>query len=128
MLYDSTRYLIADPRYGSYVPNTLAPFLCGSACGILSWFLVYPIDLVKTRVQRDALSGVEDRESASEIFRRLRQKGIARLYRGLGVSATRSAISEFQPSQARSWDARRHQQLTLAFNGTTAHGILWLLL
>jgi len=101
MLYDSTRYLLADPRYGSYIPTTLAPFLCGSTCGILSWFLVYPIDLVKTRVQRDALSGIEDRESATQIFKRLRQKGIARLYRGLGVSATRSAIT---------------------------HGVLWLLL
>jgi solute carrier family 25 carnitine/acylcarnitine transporter 20/29 len=56
--------------------------------------MVYPIDLVKTRVQRDALSGIENRESAMQIFRRLRKGGIARLYKGLGVSASRSALSK----------------------------------
>jgi len=90
--YDSFRYLLDTPRFAG-VQSGLAPFLCGSTCGILSWFLVYPIDLVKTRIQRDALSGVKDREGAMVVFNRLRAKGLARLYRGLGVSAGRSALT-----------------------------------
>ena len=91
--YDSFRYLLDTPRFAG-VQSGLAPFLGGSTCGILSWFLVSPIDLVKTRIQRDALSGVKDREGAVVVFNRLRAKGLARLYRGLGVSAGRSALSE----------------------------------
>lgn len=91
--YDSLRYLLDEKRNNFGIPPTLIPFICGSTCGIGSWFLVYPIDLVKTRVQRDALSGVENRPSAREIFRRLRKGGIARLYKGLGVSAGRSALT-----------------------------------
>jgi len=90
--YDSLRWSLDGPR-NLGIPNALVPFVCGSTCGILSWFLVYPIDLVKTRVQRDALSGIENRESATQIFERLSAKGIPRLYRGLGVSAGRSALT-----------------------------------
>lgn len=91
--YDTLRFLLDEKRSNIGIPPTLIPFFCGSTCGIASWFLVYPIDLVKTRVQRDALSGVQDRESAISIFRRLKSKGIARLYKGLGISAGRSALS-----------------------------------
>lgn len=53
--------------------------------------LVYPLDLIKTRVQRDALAGLP-RTSAIETFRYLTRDGVGRLYRGLGVSAVRSVI------------------------------------
>lgn len=75
---------------------------------------------VKTRVQRDALTGVKDRESAWALFRRLQQKGISRLYRGLGVSALRSAISMSAPlSKVTSMESDF---------AVTAHGVMWLML
>jgi hypothetical protein len=46
--------------------------------------------MVKTRVQRDALAGTQPRDSTWQVFRKLSRGGIAKLYRGLGVSAFRS--------------------------------------
>lgn len=51
-----------------------------------------PLDLVKTKVQRNALAG-SPYETPLHIFRRLSANGFTRLYRGLGVSATRSLFT-----------------------------------
>lgn len=87
-LYDSLRRTSAQQP--NIVPPATAPFICGSAAGILSWALIYPIDVVKTRVQRDALEGKKDRASALTIAKGLSRKGLGSMYRGLGVSAVRS--------------------------------------
>ncbi|KAG0152086.1 hypothetical protein CROQUDRAFT_650129 [Cronartium quercuum f. sp. fusiforme G11] len=73
------------------VPQALIPFVCGSTCGVASWFLIYPLDVVKSRIQRDALAGTRPRQSAREVFSNLiKQDGIRRLYSGLSISAFRS--------------------------------------
>lgn len=68
--YDTTRFLaekkINDMEYrkslspnsdhGFILPRSALPFLCGSTCGVMSWFLIYPLDVVKSRLQRDALA------------------------------------------------------------------------
>lgn len=91
------------------LPGPVVSFLIGSSAGMLSWLLVYPVDLLKTQIQRDALAGAP-RTSASLVFKKLvavPEHGttsrfaiggvplshIARLYRGLGISAVRSFIS-----------------------------------
>jgi len=91
-LNDSFRYLFDRHHVPNVSGTPLAVFASGSLSGLLSWFVIYPIDLVKTRVQRDALAGLPP-ESSMSIFRRMSNKGVARLYRGLGVSATRSLIT-----------------------------------
>ncbi|KAF8321634.1 mitochondrial carrier [Clavulina sp. PMI_390] len=79
------------------------PFACGATAGVTSWAVIYPLDVVKTKVQQRALSG-ERYRGPWETFMRLvrgtdpaRPKpvllGFARLYRGLGVSAGRSIIT-----------------------------------
>ncbi|KAF8310049.1 mitochondrial carrier [Cantharellus anzutake] len=86
-----------------HLPDSLLPFLCGSFAGVSSWAIIYPLDVVKTKVQQRALSG-EQYRSALETFTRLVRGtdpdkpkpiylGLARLYRGLGVSASRSIIT-----------------------------------
>ncbi|PLW17757.1 hypothetical protein PCANC_09064 [Puccinia coronata f. sp. avenae] len=42
--------------YGFVLPRSALPFLCGSTCGVASWFIIYPLDVVKSRLQRDALA------------------------------------------------------------------------
>jgi len=75
-MYDTLRQAV-QRNYSDQLPFGLpiglAPFVCGSLSGIASWVIgrlaclsilqaaevktVYPVDLVKTRVQRDALAG-----------------------------------------------------------------------
>ena len=90
----------------------MVSFLLGSFAGMSSWLLVYPVDLIKTKVQRDALAGMP-RVSAAEVFRqmlftqggsgdmektprslrRVPLRRFLRLYNGLGISALRSFLS-----------------------------------
>jgi len=93
-----------QPRWLPFhIPDSLIPFTCGSFAGVSSWAIIYPLDVVKTKVQQRALSG-ERYRGPLETFTRLvrgidpdRPKpiylGLARLYRGLGVSASRSIIT-----------------------------------
>lgn len=59
--YDVMRYLLgrksnsstdsmsseqgALPRWASWLPPQLVPFLCGSFAGVTSWALIYPVDV-----------------------------------------------------------------------------------
>jgi len=106
--YDGMRHLMGRLSSGEQgptpswmpLPASLVPFMCGSLAGVTSWALIYPLDVVKTKVQQRALAG-EQRRGVLETLRRLIRGpdpnapkpflvGIARLYRGLGVSALRS--------------------------------------
>ncbi|KAF5347881.1 hypothetical protein D9757_007688 [Collybiopsis confluens] len=63
--YDGMRYLLGRQRSGeqaaipSWLPIhvSLVPFVCGSFAGVTSWALIYPLDVVKTKVQQRALVG-----------------------------------------------------------------------
>ncbi|KAI6028664.1 hypothetical protein F5J12DRAFT_903607 [Pisolithus orientalis] len=106
--YDAMRHLLGRERSGEQgptpqwlpIPNSLIPFVCGSFAGVTSWALIYPLDVVKTKVQQRALANTPPR-GVWETFHRLVRgpdpkdpkpvlAGIARIYRGLGVSAVRS--------------------------------------
>jgi len=106
--YDGMRYLMGRLPSGEQgatptwlpLPASIVPFFCGSFSGVTSWALIYPLDVVKTKVQTRALAG-EPKRGILETFRRLIRGpdaenprpfhlGVARLYRGLGISALRS--------------------------------------
>ncbi|KAM0753835.1 mitochondrial carrier [Meredithblackwellia eburnea MCA 4105] len=89
---DSGRFLLDSSDSQAIVPKFVSTFLCGSAGGVASWALIYPIDLVKAKYQRDALAQFP-REAPWKIFKRLSSGGITKLYRGLGVSAVRSVLN-----------------------------------
>lgn len=106
--YDGMRHLLGRQRSGeqgptpSWLPihSSLVPFFCGSVSGVTSWALIYPLDVVKTKVQQRALAGERYRGPWETLHRLVRGPdpnapkpilaGIARIYQGLGVSALRS--------------------------------------
>ncbi|KAJ7285727.1 mitochondrial carrier domain-containing protein [Mycena rebaudengoi] len=106
--YDGMRHLLGRDRSGeqgatpSWLPihPSLVPFVCGSLSGVTSWALIYPLDVVKTKVQQRALAGERYRGVGETLHRLIRGPdvnapkpllaGVARIYRGLGVSALRS--------------------------------------
>ncbi|KAJ6496973.1 mitochondrial carrier [Mycena vitilis] len=106
--YDGMRHLLGRDRNGeqgptpSWLPihSSLVPFVCGSLSGVTSWALIYPLDVVKTKVQQRALAGERYRGVWETLHRLVRGPdsnapkpflaGCARIYRGLGVSALRS--------------------------------------
>ncbi|KAL7422922.1 hypothetical protein Q5752_002219 [Cryptotrichosporon argae] len=87
----------------AWLPQQLVPFLCGSVAGVTSWALIYPVDAIKTKAQQRALSGLGPRTPLAQFLRLVRGTdpahpkpllmGIARLYRGLGVSMARSMLT-----------------------------------
>ncbi|CDZ97046.1 mitochondrial carrier [Phaffia rhodozyma] len=109
--YDALRSLFGRLPSGeqgdvpSWLPITpsLVPFFCGSVAGVSSWALIYPVDAIKTRMQKRALSNKSYR-GIWETFGRIAKgpdslhpqpmsKGFMQLYRGLGVSAARSCLT-----------------------------------
>jgi len=106
--YDGMRHLLGRLRSGEQGPTpswlpihpSLVPFVCGSLSGVTSWALIYPLDVVKTKVQQRALAGEMYRGPWETLYRLIRGPnpnapkpllaGIARIYQGLGVSALRS--------------------------------------
>nr|ODN94564.1 hypothetical protein L204_04697 [Cryptococcus depauperatus CBS 7855] len=84
----------------TWLPKSIIPFLCGSLAGVSSWALIYPVD---TKAQQRALSGLAPRTPLYQLQRLVRGidasnpktmwQGIARLYRGLGISMVRSMLT-----------------------------------
>jgi len=109
--YDGMRHLLGRLPSGEQGPTppwlpihaSLVPFVCGSLSGVTSWALIYPMDVVKTKVQQRALAGEQYRSPGETLHRLIRGPdpqnpkpliaGIARIYRGLGVSALRSVTT-----------------------------------
>jgi len=54
------------------IPAGLIPFTCGSLAGVTSWALIYPMDVVKTKVQQRALSGQQRRGLLETCMRMIR--------------------------------------------------------
>jgi len=106
--YDGMRHLLGRQRSGEQGPtpgwlpihSSLVPFVCGSFSGVTSWALIYPLDVIKTKVQQRSLAGERYRGPLETLHRLIRGPdpanprpilaGVARIYRGLGVSALRS--------------------------------------
>ncbi|KAI0064589.1 mitochondrial carrier [Artomyces pyxidatus] len=109
--YDGMRHLLGRLPSGEQGPTpawlpihqSLVPFVCGSFSGVTSWALIYPLDVVKTKVQQRALAGEQYRGVGETLHRLIRGPdpahpktllaGAARIYRGLGVSALRSVTT-----------------------------------
>ncbi|KAK4053011.1 hypothetical protein OIV83_001744 [Microbotryomycetes sp. JL201] len=89
--YDSAQHMISQ-NPDLPLPSVVTTFSSGSFAGICSWACIYPLDLVKAKVQRNALAN-SPYETPWHIFKRLSEGGVRKLYRGLGVSATRSLFT-----------------------------------
>lgn len=141
MEYDTMRHLLGrlpsgvqgvQPSWLPFdLPTSVIPFACGSIAGVSSWALIYPLDVVKTKVQQRALSGEAYRggfETLSRLVRgtdAMNQKpfhvGMFRLYRGLGaVYVLRIPFSASKTDYLFSLGVS-------AVRSVITHGVLWTL-
>ncbi|KAJ2932917.1 hypothetical protein H1R20_g4197, partial [Candolleomyces eurysporus] len=78
--YDGMRHLLGRNRLGEQgetppwlpIHHSLVPFVCGSLSGVTSWAIIYPLDVVKTKVQQRALAGERYRGPFETLHRLLR--------------------------------------------------------
>jgi solute carrier family 25 carnitine/acylcarnitine transporter 20/29 len=104
----STRFLEEKTRgreKGSSGQEAAKVLLCGGLAGVVTWASVFPLDVVKTRVQTQVLGAGEStallgpegvqqsRMGAVEIARNAyRNEGIGVFFRGLGVCSVRAFV------------------------------------
>ncbi|KAG0257615.1 hypothetical protein DFQ27_005029 [Actinomortierella ambigua] len=76
---------------GSGGPGPMVHFFAGGFCGVFSWMVVFPIDLVKSVLQKEVLVTKPTYDSAWACAKDIvRRSGIRGLYRGVGVTLVRS--------------------------------------
>jgi len=86
--YETRKQILVSYRGDSSPASPLAVVTAGGLCGAMSWILIYPIDSAKSIYQRNCLTHeVGQTKPAPQIqfFNR-------RMYRGVGVSVSRSCI------------------------------------
>ncbi len=86
--YETSKQILGTYRGDSAPASPLAVVTAGGLCGAMSWILIYPIDSAKSIYQRNCLTHeVRQTKRAPQIqfFNR-------RMYRGVGVSVSRSCI------------------------------------
>lgn len=66
-------------------------FMSGGFCGILSWLIVFPVDAIKTNLQKDIMMVQPKYTNFWNCARSLvRKNGVKGLYRGLNVTLIRA--------------------------------------
>jgi hypothetical protein len=69
----------------------LTQFLAGGICGIMCWIVVFPLDLVKTLIQKEILLPNPTYKSAKDCVRDIYFKnGFNGFYRGISVTLIRA--------------------------------------
>ncbi|GJJ71204.1 hypothetical protein EMPS_03554 [Entomortierella parvispora] len=72
-------------------PGPMVHFFAGGLCGVFSWLVVFPIDLVKSVIQKEVLSSSPRYASALDCARDIvGREGVRGLYRGLSVTCYRA--------------------------------------
>lgn len=86
MTYESSKQLLANAR-GNSPTSPMAVVVAGGLCGLVSWACIYPIDTAKSIYQRNCFTQHRDRTQKQKI-----QFFNPRMYKGLGVSMSRSCV------------------------------------
>ncbi|KAI9235088.1 MAG: mitochondrial carrier domain-containing protein [Podila humilis] len=72
-------------------PGPMVHFFAGGLCGVFSWLVVFPIDLVKSVIQKEVLATHPKYIGALDCARDIvRREGVRGLYRGLSVTCYRA--------------------------------------
>ncbi|KAG0174550.1 hypothetical protein DFQ30_003968 [Apophysomyces sp. BC1015] len=86
--YETTKYLLTSPDRPA---GPLTQFFAGGVCGILCWLVVFPVDLVKSLMQKEILAPQPMYKNASACVRDIyHQRGMAGFYRGVTVTLMRA--------------------------------------
>ncbi|KAK9381008.1 mitochondrial carrier domain-containing protein [Kockiozyma suomiensis] len=87
-VYEASKQLSIMYNPSNVDPGPLVIAISGGLCGIFSWAVLFPIDTMKSIVQRDILT-----RKPGEVFKpRKFQLLNPRMYRGLGVSVVRTGL------------------------------------
>lgn len=77
---------------GGFVAEAARVLVAGGLSGIATWVSIYPLDVIKTRVQAQVVDGPGARVGAWEVYRRARREGRGVLFRGLPVCCLRAFV------------------------------------
>ncbi|KAL8881047.1 MAG: hypothetical protein Q9198_001670 [Flavoplaca austrocitrina] len=86
--YESVKQLLVKFQGSNSPTSPLSVATAGGLCGLVSWACIYPIDSAKTHYQRNCLTTAADQPVKMPRI----QFNKASMYRGLGVSMTRSCL------------------------------------
>ncbi|KAF9351166.1 hypothetical protein BGX34_000753 [Mortierella sp. NVP85] len=79
----------ASPQFKG--PGPMVHFFAGGLCGVFSWLVVFPIDLVKSVIQKEVLVANPRYSGALDCARDIvRREGVRGLYKGLSVTCYRA--------------------------------------
>ncbi|OBZ83062.1 putative mitochondrial carrier C29A3.11c [Choanephora cucurbitarum] len=90
--YESMKFLLSKQQAeGGATTGPLVHFMSGGFCGILSWLFVFPVDAIKTNLQKDIMMPQPKYNGVLDCAKHLVKKnGIKSLYRGLNVTLLRA--------------------------------------
>ena len=107
--YELTKRLLLSRQHDPFIDPTPAEILIsGGIAGVITWFSIYPLDVIKTRIQTQSMGAPEAaallsdntssslprhsrtaRQAAQAIWH---QSGLRGFYRGLGICSLRAFI------------------------------------
>ncbi|OZJ06159.1 hypothetical protein BZG36_01061 [Bifiguratus adelaidae] len=86
--YETVKRLLSSP---GNPPGPMTHFLAGGICGIFCWLVTFPVDLVKSVMQKEVLAPTRTyasvRDCVKEIYTR---QGLRGFYRGINVTLIRA--------------------------------------
>ncbi|KAI8145511.1 mitochondrial carrier domain-containing protein [Fennellomyces sp. T-0311] len=86
--YETTKFLLSGPERTA---GPMTQFLAGGVCGILCWLAVFPIDLVKSLMQKEILAPNPSYRNTMDCVRDIYgTRGLAGFYRGIAVTLIRA--------------------------------------
>ncbi|KAG2181064.1 hypothetical protein INT43_008646, partial [Umbelopsis isabellina] len=86
--YESTKRVLSSPNSP---PGPLTHFMAGGTCGILCWIVVFPIDLIKSVMQKDIMAPKPTYDSIRECITDIKSRqGFKGFYRGMSVTLMRA--------------------------------------
>ncbi|KAI9257421.1 ribonuclease H-like domain-containing protein [Sporodiniella umbellata] len=87
--YETTKYTLSKLRNTPAGPGT--QFLAGGICGIMCWLVVFPLDLVKSLIQKEILQTRPKYGSTKNCIQDIYRKGgLAGFYKGITVTLIRA--------------------------------------
>ncbi|KAJ3100308.1 hypothetical protein HDU97_002348 [Phlyctochytrium planicorne] len=90
-IYEVTKHTLAPTVTSWGVPVQFVHMFSGGFSGTASWLVLFPIDMVKSVIQREALNSNPKYKYGIDFIRhRFRKSGIMGFYRGIGPQLIRS--------------------------------------
>lgn len=89
-VYEAMKRKFATPTHPQPTPTEL--FLAGGIAGVVSWLVVYPVDVIKSRLQEDNLSNPKYRSFLDCFRQSIQHDGYRVLFRGLSPTLLRTFI------------------------------------